>query len=494
MSLIDIALPEADIQRNAANVSYWTAVHNPVSWQLERKDDPVIQVIYSSSPGDPTSVIQISGITGEPVQGDYIYFKSGDGTISETFEILGVADILGNTIILIQLELSAAILGGHINYLSSRTNYFIEVEVSAYDENFDLEIISIMRLTPNNQGIAKVNLMEYLKIIMGYTDEFLHNEIMAIDYNLGRQYSIRFRESYSETVTDWVDTTLNALGSYITNSAKQLQDVYGENMGDFVPSILYTGAKFMNDFIIPTFVAGYPFSQTFILSRDITHHVATQLVKHEQYFNINGGLISGVAIDIYDANNEPNVARLMVEDFIPAGTVTITQNLRTNGGVVVTEVKTIKYHDTCEFKNPVYLNWLGTTGGRNYWLFSEVQSEVLEVEATGEFQSQTNDLETDLGLGNYTGKKAFPSIVCYGYLPKADLLSLEGLLKSPDVLMLTNIDTWKTDNLDTSPVSEKPIWKRVKLIPETYKILDTDQTHAEIEFTLRLPEIYIQNQ
>lgn len=490
MSLTDTVIPEADIQGDALNKSYWAAVHNPVNWQLKREDEAAFTVSIAAGVG----VALMAPETAEPVVGDYIYVENGTGTFAEVVEITAVVSGGGFTSISFLSDETVTEPGGFVNYISARKNYFIEVEVSAYNEDGDLQIIGIMRLTPNNIGVAYVNLMEYLKTIMGYKDEFLHNEALAIDYNLGRQYSIRFRESYNTTVTVWVDSTLNTDGSYISNSAKQLQDVYGSNMADYVPSILYTGAKFMNDFEKPTYFVGYPFSQTFILSRDITHHVSTELYKHEKYYNSNGALLSGVAVDIYDANNEPNVARLMPEDFMPAGTKTITQNLYKNGGTIVTEVKTIKYFDTCEVKNPVYLDWLGTTGGRNYWLFDESQAEVLDVEETGEFQQRTENLETDTGLGNYTGKKAFPSLVCYAYLSLEDLRGIEGLLKSPDVLMLTNPDTWTTDNLETSPPSEKPIWKRVKLLPETFKILDTTQNHAEIEFTLLLPEIYIQKQ
>ncbi len=242
------------------------------------------------------------------------------------------------------------------------------------------------------------------------------------------------------------------------------------------------------------------------------------MIAREYYYDINGVEISGNAQNIFNEANEPNVARLMISDDVPVNTNYITVVLTTGGATItnddsielstddglileidgdlnsVTEFKVVKYKGECQYKNPVYLNWLGTNGGRNFWLFDKVQDDILEVTDIGEFTSQTVDLSTDLGNGNYLGKDAVPQLVCHAVLEVADIRGLKGLLMSPDVLMLTNPDTWTTDNTDTSPPSAKPIWKRVKVLPQTFKVLETNQTHAEIELTLLLPNINIQQQ
>ena len=252
------------------------------------------------------------------------------------------------------------------------------------------------------------------------------------------------------------------------------------------------------------YFSGLPFSLTCILSEHLfptpesDDSTITGLSIIETFKTINNGTIASFDTTIFDATDVAGVYRVMLSNdtdipVIPATTKTIDVHLDANDGTVITETKTVKYNDVCEYANPIYLNWLGTNGGRNYWLFDQVQSDLLEVIDTGEFTPQIDDLETDLGNGEYLGKEASPQLICKAYLELSDIRGLKGLLMSPDVLMMTNNDTWQTDN-PTSPPSPLPKWKRVKVLPQTYKVLETNATHAEIEITLLLPNINIQTQ
>lgn len=160
---------------------------------------------------------------------------------------------------------------------------------------------------------------------------------------------------------------------------------------------------------------------------------------------------------------------------------------------IITEIKTIKIDHECK-TNPVYLFWQGTNSGPNYWLFHKVQTEVEEIEDVGEFFPYVDDLETALGNAETIGKNSQPELVIGAYVDVEDLSQgvmpntfpgLKGLLRSPNVLMLTNLDTWE---------EEGPKWMRVRVAPGTFKILDTDQAKARIELTLLLPTINIQQQ
>lgn len=508
MSVTITSAPEANIDGDATNKSYWSAVHHKYIWNFLRMDFAAHSLF---GVGGATSYVRFSSGAATPTQlaeaviGEYIYFESGDGTVSGVFEIISV----GGNYIEITTVYNGTILGGFVNYTSARTNHYIEVLVLAIEPPFDptgydTRELGSMNIVCSPSGVASANVMEYLKSLVDYKETFAHDVKHWRDQTLGGLSSIAYRESYGVTVTAWSAVQYLGGGSYV-NAAKQVQDVYGINMADFVTSYSpVSAAKFMSDFVIPTYFYGLPFSLTCILSEhlyptpDSDDVPITGLSIIETFRTVNDGAIAAFDTTIFVATDVAGVYRIMLSNdidtpVIPALTKTIDVNLEANGGITITEIKTIKYNDVCAYANPIYLNWLGTNGGRNYWLFDKVQSDLLEVQDTGEFTQQIEDLETDLGNGEYLGKEASPQLICKAYLELSDIRGLKGLLMSPDVLMLTNPDTWLTDN-PTSPPTPLTKWKRVKVLPQTYKVLETNATHAEIEITLLLPTINIQTQ
>lgn len=494
MSVTLVSAPQANIQDNAANKSYWTAVHHPVTWTLQRKDFIAYGLIGA---GDPTSFVRFSSGAPTPTQlaeavvGDYIYFASGTGSIAQAFLIVSI----GANYLEINYVYTGTLAGGFVNYTSARKNYFIETAVLEIDTAYGAIVIGSVKSTCSPSGLATVNTMEYLKSLVNYYESFGFNQKRFRDATLGGLSSIKYRESYNTTVTAYEGLQYLGLGSY-TNSAKQVKDIYGVNMADYVTSLLYTGAKFMSDFETPTYFAELPFALTCILSEhlyptpDSSDPTITGLLVNEYQRNVNGTLIGTSTLSIFNAADVAGVYRIMLlaDASIAAATNTIDVWLTANGATNITEIKTVKYNNVCKYKNPIYLNWLGTNGGRNFWLFDTNQTEVLEVTSTGDFTPQTVNLETDLGNGEYLGKNATPELVCTAYLELSDITGLKGLLMSPDVLMLTNPDTWD------EAMGAGALWKRVKVLPQTYKVLETNATHAEIEITLQLPTINIQTQ
>ena len=160
---------------------------------------------------------------------------------------------------------------------------------------------------------------------------------------------------------------------------------------------------------------------------------------------------------------------------------------------IITEEITIKIDCSCK-TNPVYLQWRGTNGGINYWLFHTVQAIVETAAVNSEFFPFVEDLQNAYSNQEVLGKDSQPQMIVGGYFDIEDLGAsvnpssapgLKGLIRSIDVAMLMNSDTWETDG---------PQWMRVKVAPGTFKILDTNQTKAQVEFTLLMPTINIQGQ
>ncbi|MES2397938.1 MAG: hypothetical protein V4549_18140 [Bacteroidota bacterium] len=501
MSIALKSFPSANIQGNPANKSYWVAVHHPVVFTFQRKDFSIVNVTDS---GSNTAFVNMANQAAmvEGVVGDYIYIETTNGVIAGTYQIISKASSVFINYYEIAHPMTGTVTGGWLNYSSARKNYFIETVVYSLDDSFHETLIGTNVNVCSPSGIITTNIMEYLKSLVSYEETFSFDEVTAPDPTLGGKYNIAFFENYNTTRIGY--GSLDYLGDKnFVNATKQVQDEYGTNMAAYVPSLLYEEGKFLSDFVAPTYFKDLPFALTFIMSDkicyvfNIDYFGINNLRKVEIYFDKGGSATGFIDINIFDATSTENVNRLMLGESFPANTDYALVSLAYDDGVVtdhrLTEQKKVKINSSCENANPVYLNWLGTNGGRNFWLFDTMQEDVLEVVSEGEFTPQTIDLATDLGNGEYTGKGATPELVCHAYLELADIRGLKGLLMSPDVLMLTNPETWATDN-PTSPPSPLPKWKRVKVLPQTYKVLSTNSTHAEIELTLLLPTINIQTQ
>jgi len=148
----------------------------------------------------------------------------------------------------------------------------------------------------------------------------------------------------------------------------------------------------------------------------------------------------------------------------------------------VTEKKRIKINGDC-FDNPIFLNWLGVSGGRNYWLFGKRQSFGKTTEVKDTFEPYQSNIETAQGYVFETGRNSRPQLTIGASVDIEDAEGIATVLDSPNVLMLMNPETWET---------ESPIWQIVEPVAGSYKLWNTDQTRAEIEFTIRLTKINIQ--
>lgn len=483
------SFPSASIQGNASNKSYWVAVHHPVVWTFQRKDFPIIDI----TGGDPgMAIIHLSsGNYSEAAVNDYIYIETDNRDTSGTYKILEKNDT--SHWIRIAYNYISTNTHGWINYVSARKNHFLSITVYSIDNSFALTEIGTLKSVCSPAGIATANVMEYLKSLVDYKEVCTFGRECEEDKTLGGKYTIAYSESYNTITSSYGNVDYLGDHNYV-NASKQVQDEYGTNMAAYVPSLLYSGAKFMSDFEKPTLFSGFPFALTFILSDKICskfnldYDGLDNLKKVYAYLDVNRNLISSETLDIWNANSTENVNRLVVLEDFPVNTNSIIVGVQYDDGtnhyheLIGNE---LKYISKCEYKNPVYLNWLGTNGGRNFWLFDLNQSDVLEVKDLGEFTQKPVDLSTDIGNGEYLGKSATPELICSAYLENADIIGLKGLLMSPDVLILTNKDNWQF---------EAPKWKRVKVLPQTFKVLETWSTHSEIEVTLLLPTINIQQQ
>lgn len=151
---------------------------------------------------------------------------------------------------------------------------------------------------------------------------------------------------------------------------------------------------------------------------------------------------------------------------------------------VLTEIITVNVKEGCG-DNPVYLCWLNTLGGFNYWLFNKFQEQNLKTSIENSFSSNVSELETALGIANITGKSSGETIEIGSSISIDDMDGIKSLYESTSVFMLANPLTWETDGVK---------WKRVIVQPGSLMIFKTNKSFYDIKLNLVLPERFTQQQ
>lgn len=147
----------------------------------------------------------------------------------------------------------------------------------------------------------------------------------------------------------------------------------------------------------------------------------------------------------------------------------------------VTEKKRVKIDHACK-ENPVFVSWINSLGGREHWLFHNVQTEGLNTENLGTFEPFIEDLENARGHVFDIAIFAQPQLICYGLIDKEDLDGLKTILYSPNIEILTNPETWEQEGCK---------WQVYRVEPGSFQIINSDEVRAEFEITFNLP--YINN-
>lgn len=111
---------------------------------------------------------------------------------------------------------------------------------------------------------------------------------------------------------------------YVCNSAKQIKELYGQNMGEYVPYGIegILKAKWLSKFEQPVYFAGYPFTISFIYSDLVVGH---EIKLIEDRRNINASHLNNEETDL-DISQGHSINYLKLQDSYPSnvGFVDIT--------------------------------------------------------------------------------------------------------------------------------------------------------------------------
>jgi hypothetical protein len=207
-------------------------------------------------------------------------------------------------------------LGGYVTYLDLYDSYFVQVTIQSINKSGIYETIGTLRVKSGLEGEIKVNPSLWLQSLAVFQNKFDYDRLNEAVEGEGGRYALKFRESING-VLGLLYTPFPIM--YWSNSAKQIQAVYGSNMGDFVPTIDATRknrAKFLSVFTKPTYFPNFPFSLNFIYSENLLN---LQVTREEDEFNINGGIVAHNS-DNVDFSQRFHNNRLMISQDYPSTT------------------------------------------------------------------------------------------------------------------------------------------------------------------------------
>lgn len=283
--------------------SYWNAVHHPIIVKLQRVDQSV--AFKYQNPGMPV-VIKTVGAPIAANVGDRIrYFQPNGENYTWTITAISGSNITTDGTI------PGTFYGGTVNYIDGLTGYYIEADVLDVDASQTLVKLATLDYKVDIDGICEISSQEILRSLVQMPNGFNYDQINKAVLGESGKFVIRYREFHSGTEQNETDTQI----LYWTNSAKQVGDVYGANMADYVPTIDATRedpdkAKFLSVFDKPTYFTGFPFSLSFIYSDNLRNK---QLSRVEEHFDLNGDSVLGGLSTLMEYSERFFLNRLMIQ-------------------------------------------------------------------------------------------------------------------------------------------------------------------------------------
>ena len=219
-----------------ANISNWTAGHNPVVYKLKREDFKILNTINGL--GFKVEIIFFEDISSFVEVGNSIYLKSGIyDTIAEVISI----DVTGKRL-LTNIQFESTTSGGYANL---KQNYYTLIDVFSWESNQKLTKNSL-KFTGDVTGKITADFSSLLQSFFEYQHDFLFTDVVK-DVNNYLGFYIKVEERFkNKSIFDTFQINDISNPTFVSNSSKQLGDLYGQNMGDYLtfpelyPALIYT--------------------------------------------------------------------------------------------------------------------------------------------------------------------------------------------------------------------------------------------------------------
>jgi len=493
-------VPNRSHTENDVRICRWNSSRHPILFQFWRADAVIgnfADVSGFLAIGFPLSQIAVAGT----VTGDSIYISDGAGGLYDIVGTVTAHDTTNGLFYYFETDIpfnGVPVSGGYMN-LMNRQGYYIQVEILGTDPISQVQKVwGTSRVSTNPKGYARFDASGYLNGYVDKVNSFLYTAKNQRDRFVYGSYKLRYTGI-------WVDgqesiTTTDGTVYYFCDNVQQLQKKYGQNLCEYYPfndAALTEKAKFLSDFLKPTYFVGYPFDLSCIIPAFIGNSVGATAMED---MLLSNGTSDGQQDEALTLFKEESVQRIMLKgdynsniksiDFwlqandVPEESYFVPTYIdptyyETTGGspftpFIITEKKRIKIATPCE-PNPVYLAWRNTMGGWSYWLFSRTQEINIGAKINGTFGVEPDDLEDAMARELSTTTSQIEKMTLGGVVDVEDISGLKYLEGSPRVQML---------------VSQNPVkWMTVNISPKGIKY-STPQPQVNVEFDILMPEYY----
>jgi hypothetical protein len=463
------------------NISNWNAVFNPIWFKYQRKDFEITSITENIEPllihggkllvsvnADMTNVVARSILTS-PIPGAPTITSPGDFVYIKTPLYEGSYEVLEKTTGTLVLDgtYTANDTVGFININSLRPGYKVQTVATFVDPITG----KFNTITSNNypfpDGHTNVDLSSFLKSLLIVKDYSQYNLINYRDMQLSASYQIQYAEVWNGNTPQFavIDRPY-----YVTFAAKQLQQIGGGNLQEFVPYPLgFQPAKWLCDFDMPVYSDSFPFDLGFIFSE---YMVGLAPFYEVVLLDINFQPLPGQSIDPTFLLNEDGtfilnqdgskfiitspllmaglvehvgLNRLLI-NFTPPDncwyfTVQIKYTPVSGPTYPLTKPITVRVADrgATTDERPVYLRWIGLNGSWQYYKFVYNQVVTLDVTNTVMMKNFITDWANTDTIQDVISKNAGKSIQVFGEnVTVSDIQGLESIKYSPKVQMFTN--------------------------------------------------------
>lgn len=393
---------------------------------------------------------------GDPAGGSFetllhigMLIQINGSNLNGEYEIIGVLSQFDVIVIDLIYNPSYANDQGAIIINSDPPALYVETEI--YHGNTYLATIYNSRLS---DYIVKIDFSSFIRNLFNRDNMSRYLYINFLDTNLCSYFKYRYREHRVGTDFDPMNEfTSFSPDIYVIYSAMQLGDHGGGDLDDYsikvIPQDVITDdhkyRKFLTKFERPKFFKGYPFDISFLWWENVLQPEVVVKVYRKDYL---GDLTYTLLEDNLINNLGYGLQRCWMKEPADSRTKTIEFALRAldnNSWFLCINPINIEYDDEC-YTNGVYLCWLNTLGGFDYWLFHTAYAENINVDDPIVAKRFITDWENQGTQKDIVSKNAQKSLVIGADNLRVDqLIGLRDLLYSKRVMMLMNADEFTDD-------------------------------------------------
>jgi len=487
--------------------SRWNAVFNPIVFEYARRDFEVTAISQDDTTQKAKFVVNtnLAGV----VVGDLVLIDAGItnglSTYKGALKVLSIA--LPSTLVLDADYIEPDTVSGFVNIDRLRPYYKVITNIKFVDPATGRFKTIVSTNRPIN-GVTKANISSLLQsIVKPGPDLSDYTAINYRDMGLAASYQISYAETWEGNTPEYTDIETPY---YCVYSAKQIQEYGGGNLFKQVPAPGATpAAKWLTDFVEPSYTTGFPFDLPFIYSEimagyDIYYKITLLDINRQplpddaitgfllnedsSYILNNDG--SKLIIAKQQLVNTPIVERvglnrlLIDTDFGDTCCYLQVQlfydDAITGNPVQVTEAITVRVDKTCTI-NPVYLRWIGLNGSWNYFRFNYNQTLTLDIQNPTIIKDYVDDWENAEGIERVISKDASEKVQVYAdALDKNDMAGLKSIKFSPYVQVMTQRNPLK--------------WQTIIVNSSTFTEGETINEQSEFGITYNLPSRNVQSQ